>query len=149
MSNTGEDPSRSVRVGRYPGGTGVRRFGWLFPAVVVVFGAVATAVIILLLRNYANEKNYQRLLLAQLEAQGHRYSALKWQAISEEGLSSSLREEEQVTDDQLTGLSKQLVQADPNSSATLRVIRAFETYDSAKDEEFRHSKQVKSIRPRP
>ncbi|HEX6709804.1 MAG TPA: response regulator [Rubrobacter sp.] len=128
---------RAVRAGRSYDGTSAGRFGWLFSAIVVLLGAVATASIIIFLRHYSDALDYQRLLLAQLEAQANHMSALEDQAIFKQGVSSKLGREHQDTDTQMTGLLNQLVQGSPDSSATLQVKRAFDTYHSAVEEEFR------------
>ena len=77
---------------------------------IVLLGAVATAFIVIFLRQYSDAKDYHRLLLARIEAHAYHISALEDQAISEQRVSSELSNEYQDTDAQLTGLLNRLVQ---------------------------------------
>ncbi|HET7273224.1 MAG TPA: ATP-binding protein, partial [Rubrobacter sp.] len=137
MRNTIRNLSRTVRGGRSYDGTSAGRFGWLFPVIVVLLGAVATASIIIYLRHYSDARDSRRLLLARMEAQANHISALEDQAISLRGVSPELREEHHDTDARLIGLLNQLVQESPDSSAILQVKTAFDAYHSAVEEEFR------------
>ncbi len=109
---------------------------WLVFASALLVALVA-AYLIAQLRNQADEGQQALLLFEDLEGKANRISALEWQAIAEQQLSSEVAEEAQEARDEMAGSLDELGRMEVGSEALPTVEQAFYAYEEAVDEEFR------------
>ncbi len=89
------------------------------------------------LRRNINESDQTANLLLRLQGLAYRLSALEWQSIASEDISSEIDQNVKNTQDEMDQIVGELEQIDPNSE-NLRVVReVFTTYNSAVTEEFK------------
>lgn len=109
---------------------------WLVFASALLVALVATY-LIAQLRNHADEGQQALLFFESLEGRANRISALEWQAVAEQQLSSEIAEEAQEARDEMRGSLDELSQIEVGSEALSQVEQAFYAYEEAVDEEFR------------
>ncbi len=108
---------------------------WLLPVVALAV-ALTAAIAIVALRQLADESRQGEILLAQLDGQSHRLSALEWQAIANQELEPELLEEVGDARQQMEGILGQLTRLNPNGNLMQRVLENYREYIATVDEEF-------------
>jgi diguanylate cyclase (GGDEF)-like protein len=88
------------------------------------------------LQRHATESQQLRVLVAEMKSAAWQQSALEWEAIAEQRLTSSLARQHVESQDAANGLYRRLAVRDPRATEAGAVHAAFDSYFMAVDREF-------------